>query len=267
MRIHDLRAWKNAHVGVLFIDNPANLIAEGLALMDNHIGITGSFHRQEGDMSHYFFLRDSLILGRTQASDCDKSWKPMARRGEEASTNMEEKGSVFPVRHQGVMLPTITNRGKTCEDGALLKDCWVPNAVERPCGLPWEQRYGTRGARTSNYLFSRLTLGGFPWQECLKKHIGVAFSYNPTARDWNPGLNVEETTWLEDIENVPPKIPATPNVSRFFMSPAYAMGMTTIALRLRLASTIAADVRPCGCKMMVPSPGSGGPVPSCRRTP
>jgi hypothetical protein len=61
VRFQNARAWKNSHIGVFFADQPSNLVLEHLYLSNNHIGVTGSFHRQINDMSLRFRLSNSVI--------------------------------------------------------------------------------------------------------------------------------------------------------------------------------------------------------------
>mmetsp|Transcript_68374 Transcript_68374/g.221252 ORF Transcript_68374/g.221252 Transcript_68374/m.221252 type:complete len:2394 (+) Transcript_68374:3-7184(+) len=226
VQVKDFRAWKNAHVGVLFVDQPASMKVFGLALSDNHIGITGTFHRQEGDMSHFFELTDSIILGKTEMSDCSLSTQGFARRGVKAGGDPVRYGSsAGSTRNIGIMVPVITNRGKTCEDGALLKDCWVPNTVEMPCALPWEQRYGTRGARNSRFLFARIKLGGY-YAQCLRNGFGISF--NPTSRDFNPGIYTEGVVVMDDPtlgKDAVAKILETPDANLVFLQPWAGTGV------------------------------------------
>ncbi|CAK9027885.1 unnamed protein product [Durusdinium trenchii] len=59
VHLQKMKAWKNAHVGILFVDHPSNMVISDVVVFDNHIGITGNFHREIGDMAHTFLLRDS----------------------------------------------------------------------------------------------------------------------------------------------------------------------------------------------------------------
>ena len=67
----------------------------------------------------------------------------------------------------GILLPIVTNMGKSCEEGyhrLALNDaglCTKPNIPDRACAMPWEERYGIRGSRYGKYQFESLTLGGF----------------------------------------------------------------------------------------------------------
>ena len=46
---------------------------EHVAVADNHIGITGHFHRQTGDMDLLLRVEHATILGTTSSSVCGKS--------------------------------------------------------------------------------------------------------------------------------------------------------------------------------------------------
>ncbi|CAE7221614.1 unnamed protein product, partial [Symbiodinium necroappetens] len=139
-------AWKNAHVGILFVDQPANMEVSDVQLFDNHIGITGTFHRKMGDMLHSFTMRDSKVYGSTALSNCNASLQCLAVGPGEASPSGCGSLPGPDVRRVGILLPIITNRGKTCEDGPVLRACPLANLPDRNCALPWESRYGTRGS-------------------------------------------------------------------------------------------------------------------------
>ncbi len=64
--------------------------------------------------------------------------------------------------------------------------------------MPWEQRYGIRGSRWADYSINTLNIGyfyhkdmkfeGVPLERCGRN--SVAFTYNPTGRDYNPHFTV-----------------------------------------------------------------------------
>eukprot|EP00931_Biecheleriopsis_adriatica_P123454 TRINITY_DN9849_c0_g1_i1.p1 TRINITY_DN9849_c0_g1~~TRINITY_DN9849_c0_g1_i1.p1 ORF type:complete len:5765 (-),score=1054.79 TRINITY_DN9849_c0_g1_i1:19-14961(-) len=195
VHVRHLKAWKNSHIGVFFLDQPAHMEMSNIFVADNHIGITGTFHRLMGDMLHSFILHTSRVYGTTAASTCDASVECLAVGPGEtyAETCQSTAGPEF--RRIGVMLPVITNRGKSCEDGPTLQLC--PSAVipDRNCALPWEKRYGIRGSRQSHFYLENITFSGFLEEDCDKR--SVAISYNPTARDWNPSAEVRGLEWAD----------------------------------------------------------------------
>lgn len=59
--------------------------------------------------------------------------------------------------------------------------------------MPWEQRYGIRGSRNSQYRFSRIVIGEFAQYDCGLR--SRAFALNPTSHDWNPHVLVTAMRW------------------------------------------------------------------------
>eukprot|EP00439_Symbiodinium_sp_Y106_P053108 s1391_g7.t1 len=205
-----MRAWKNAHVGILFVDarlilrsaglmkladQPANMEVSDVQVFDNHIGITGTFHRKMGDMLHSFTMRDSKVYGSTALSNCNASLQCLAVGPGEASPSRCSSLPGPDVRRVGILLPIITNRGKTCEDGPVLRACPLANLPDRNCALPWESRYGTRGSRMSVFRLEDVNFGAFYAEDCGMRSVAIA--NNPSSRDWNPILEVRGLSWAE----------------------------------------------------------------------
>lgn len=195
VHLRKLKAWKNSHVGILFVDTPSSMIVSDVLVFDNHIGLTGNFHRQIGDMLHSFEFRDSQVYGSTTLSNCRASLQCMAvGPGDVTATTCRSlPGPEF--RRVGILLPIITNRGKTCEDGPVQRTCPVANLPERDCALPWEQRYGNRASRMSSQKIMNVDFAGFRTEDCGMRSVAIA--YNPTSRDWNPLLEVSGLRFAE----------------------------------------------------------------------
>ncbi|CAJ1390807.1 unnamed protein product [Effrenium voratum] len=195
VHITKLQAWKNAHVGILFVDQPANMIISDVTVFDNHIGITGIFHRQMGDMLHSFILRDSKVYGSTELSSCQASLQCLAVGPNDARPERCHSVPGPSFRRVGILLPIITNRGKTCEDGPVLRACPMAILPERDCAMPWELRYGNRGSRMSSQRIEDVYFGGFQPEDCGLRSVAIA--YNPSSRDFNPPLDVRGLKWAE----------------------------------------------------------------------
>jgi len=203
-----LSAWKNAHIGITWADQPSNLRIRKVTVADNHIGITGHFHRQERDSNLEFTLEYSDVLGTTDISTCSDSLDGKSARASDLYqiTTPSVVGRAF--RHVGIMAPLVTNRGFTCEDGPNIPDsqCMKPKALipDRTCAMPWENRYGIRGSRYGKFLVDTIKIGFFhhkdarlhdtPVGKCGRN--SVAITYNPTSRDYNPSMDFRGVTWV-----------------------------------------------------------------------
>lgn len=207
-------AWKNSHAGVIWYDMPSSLKLKHITTSDNHIGVTGHFHRQQGDMDLQWSLEYSTILGTTDISDCTASLHGKSARFKDHynTTASSVAGNAF--RHIGIMTPIITNRGFSCEDGPNIPDgvCqfFKSSIPDRQCAMPWDQRYGIRGSRYAKYSVETLKIGFFhhkaetytppggsvatPVGRCSRNSIAI--TYNPTGRDYNPSVSFRGVTWV-----------------------------------------------------------------------
>ena len=131
-------AWKCSHIGIVTVDQIANLELIGVVVSDSHIGVSLNFIRQG---TGYGKLTSSLIMGSTPGSSCSQSTvcRAMAANDVAGVGCNSVLGSSW--RHVGVMASQYTSKAKTCEFGGL-QVCRPANLPERMCGLPWEKRFG-----------------------------------------------------------------------------------------------------------------------------
>lgn len=132
-------AWRCAHLGIVTVDQSANLELIGVVVSDSHIGISLNFIRSGYG---YGTLKQSLVMGSTPASTCASSTKCRAVTMTDVSGVSSTCGSVMGAgwRHVGLLASQYTNKGKTCESGGF-EVCRPPNTPERMCAMPWEKRY------------------------------------------------------------------------------------------------------------------------------
>jgi hypothetical protein len=182
---------------------PTEIWFRNLKLAENHIGLTGTFARQPGDSDLQMQVYDSSIFGTVPAfRDALGVYGCPQAPGGEFGTSLPAQANAFDFEgtpaaeltqerlncrtytqgnllaescdsvtrafwHVGILLPIVTNMGKTCEEGAhpgaldLEGKCTKPNIPDRGCAMPWEKRYGIRGSRYGKYSFDKLTICDF----------------------------------------------------------------------------------------------------------
>jgi hypothetical protein len=142
VEVRSFVAWKCSHVGILTVDQTANLEVFGVVVSDSHIGVSLNFIRPGYG---YGLLKNSLVMGSTPGSSCSQS--TVCRAMNMFDVAGVGCNSVLGVgwRHVGVMASQYTNKGKTCEFGGF-EVCRPPNTPERMCALPWEKRYALPNA-------------------------------------------------------------------------------------------------------------------------
>jgi hypothetical protein len=110
--VRSVTAWKCSHVGVITVDQRANVDAAGVVVADNHIGL--SFNYIRGGYG-YTRLHNSLVMGSTPASaSCAQSTvcRAMNKQDVFGTTCRSVYGAGW--RRVGLMSAQYTNLGKTC---------------------------------------------------------------------------------------------------------------------------------------------------------
>jgi hypothetical protein len=205
MQLRGALAWKNAHAGVLTVDQNANARLSELVLADNHIGVTLNFLRSKGDMRHRVYYHNITVLGSTRASTCSASTtcRAIGQFGEAdpAATIGATCNSVLGsgARRVGVLAHMVNSLGKLCESSSKLSVCRPPNRPVKECVMPWEHRLGTVGSRYSEAHWSAVTFGHFAERDCSQR--SYAFGYNPTSIDANFPNAFSDVKFLPSAES------------------------------------------------------------------
>lgn len=192
-------AWKNAHAGVIMVDQNANTRLSDLVVADNHIGITLNFRRSFGDVRHRAIYHNVTILGSTAASTCASSTtcRALGQFGSDlAATIGASCNSVVgaEVRRVGVLAHVSNAIGKLCESSKMFVRCRPPTRPVKQCVMPWEHRSGTAASRYSEGIWSAVTFGHFAASDCGQR--SAAFTYNPTSIDANYPQRFSDVVWL-----------------------------------------------------------------------
>ena len=134
-----LTAWQCSHIGVLTVDQLANLELYNVVVADNHIGISLNFAR--GGYG-YGLVANSLVMGSTPASaSCAAS--TMCRAMVKGDVSGLGCHSVYGSgwRRVGIMSSQYLSLGKTCLVSGMFAQCNPITTPVRLCSLPWEKRY------------------------------------------------------------------------------------------------------------------------------
>ncbi|EDQ93048.1 uncharacterized protein MONBRDRAFT_22411 [Monosiga brevicollis MX1] len=188
--------WKAAHLGIVTVDQRAEVQILNSVVSDSHIGISLNFFTIAKRGSEVL-IENSLIMGATAASTCDDSLRCRAVTGTDVQGTGSTCGSVFgnSYRHVGVVLPQYTNRGKTCEQD-YLPSCRPVTRPERLCGMGWEARYGLPSVTHAHITMRDVTFAHFNNRSsCNLKSYGILT--NPTQRNYAPEQQYTDVTFYE----------------------------------------------------------------------
>ena len=186
--------WKNAHVGLLTVDQLSNVEVVQTVVSDNHIGISLNFAR--GTVDDHVYITGSVIMGSTAASTCQSSLRCHAVSPLDFLATSNQCGSVYGNEYRRVGLMTLAwmNDGHTCEvdpDGFTV--CNPPNTPTRMCGMPWENRYGLPSSSFTLFNVSQTTFAYWNASDCGL--ISTAVAWNPSQTDHTPIANMKAITW------------------------------------------------------------------------
>ena len=189
--ISPFKAWKNAHLGIVTVDQGANIKVKGAVLADNHQGVSLNFVRTGWES--FSTIEDSVILGSTDASVCGAS--ETCRAVSQADTRGLGCNSEFGAswRRVGIVMPQYTNKPKTCEGDFQGGVCRPPNKVHRMCSLPWENRFGNLNVKHAKLNINNTVFAHWKTTDCSGKSRAIAS--NPSQPDFNPRTTLSKITW------------------------------------------------------------------------
>ena len=190
--LHRFTAWKAAHIGVTTVDQRSSFELHDAVIADSHIGVSPNFFNPA--LHTRFSLVSSHVLGSTAASTCAASLRCRAMTSSSVDGTSTSCGSIFGngYRRVGVVVPQVTNRGKTC-DQDFLPVCRPPNLPERLCGMGWDRRYGLPGTQHMEMHVIDTHFSHFNDSDCGLESVGVAM--NPTQRNYAPEQFYSGITW------------------------------------------------------------------------
>lgn len=187
-------AWKCSHVGILTVDQRANLEVSDSVVSDSHIGLSFDFFRHNAN--NHASVINSVVMGSTAATECDERLDCYAAT--EDDPQGVTCGSVLGTTYSrvGILTPQYTNRGKTCEVDGTLDVCRPPNRPERLCGMPWEKKYGLPVSQFGHLYVTKTRFAYFAHTEC-GDYRSVAIAHNPSQDDFTPPITVSGLSWYE----------------------------------------------------------------------
>eukprot|EP00035_Acanthoeca_spectabilis_P007825 m.144226 g.144226 ORF g.144226 m.144226 type:complete len:4359 (-) comp14100_c0_seq10:3061-16137(-) len=189
--IDGFKAWKNAHIGVLTVDQSVNIRLQRVHVADNHQGISLNYVKA-GGINHFSQIMDSTILGSTTASTCAASvdCRAIAPNDLRGLTCGSEFGSTW--RRAGIVMPQYTNLPKTCARGGI-SPCRPQNLVNRPCSLPWENRFGNVDIQHAVMNITNTAFRYWSSSDCGR--TSRAIQINPSQPDFTPVVYASGLTW------------------------------------------------------------------------
>jgi hypothetical protein len=186
--------WKAAHIGVLTVDQTANVYMRNLLVSDSHIGVSMNYIRASLTESSTK-IENAFIAGTTLASvsPSDVGASACAAATSCRAVSLSDINGLgcnsilgSSRARAGILMPQYTGTGKTCgtnADGFAV--CRPVNMPTRMCSLPWEKRYDVTGGsvNVAQYL-TNVTFAGFQGtgSECGNKD-SHAIVLNPSQVD------------------------------------------------------------------------------------
>jgi hypothetical protein len=189
--IPPFKAWKNAHLGIVTVDQKSNIKVTGAVLSDNHQGISLNYVRTGWESSTA--IDQSIIMGSTAASVCgaSESCRAVSQSDVRGLGCNSEFGSSW--RRVGIVMPQYTNKPKTCEGDFKGGVCRPPNKVHRMCSLPWENRFGNLNVKHAVLAINNTVFAHWSTSDCSGKSRAIAS--NPSQPDFNPRTTLSKITW------------------------------------------------------------------------
>jgi plastocyanin len=189
--VSPFKAWKNAHLGVVAVDQQASIKVIGLKLADNHLGISLNFVKTGWES--FSTIEDSAILGSTAASVGGVS--SICRAVKMGDTRGLGCNSEFGTawRRVGIVMPQYTNLAKTCEHTSAGGVCRPPNKVFRICSLPWENRFGNVNVQHATMEITNTVFAHWKTSDDGAKSRAIAL--NPSQPDFAPRTTLSDITW------------------------------------------------------------------------
>ena len=191
-KLVSFKAWKNAHIGIVTVDQSANIVLDGVHVADNHEGISLNFVRR--GIESFSTITRSSIIGSSDASICTASTDCRATTmGDERGLGCNsEFGSSW--RRVGLVMPQYTNLKKTCEGSGELDICNPPTTVFRMCSLPWENRFGNPDVQYANLTISDTDFAHWATTDCGLRSRAIAL--NPSQPDLAPETFLSNLSWF-----------------------------------------------------------------------
>lgn len=256
LQLTSFKVWKAAHVGILTVDQRSSLELHHVVVADSHIGISANFFNPS--LHVRLDVISSVIMGTTDASTCTASLRCRAMISQDVDATSSTCHSVFGNRYRrvGILVPQVTNRGKTCGQD-FLSQCRPITTPERLCSMSWERRYGTVGTQHAIFNVLDTDFSHFKQLDCGLRSVAV--SPNPTQRSYSPEQRFEGISWYETEDN-----------ARFYFAPTeifdrQCRSNTCDALQLLLVHDIDGSFSPLATPGVVTSSINPGLVDGLSR--
>ena len=194
LTVHGVTVWKTTDVGIMTVDQKANVHLDNVVLSDNHVGVALNFIRSGSD--NVVKVHNSSILGSTTASTCDAAdVEGACRTYGQSNTIATFCSSLFGggVRRVGLALPRYTNKEQTCGASGSKEVCRPLTRPIKQCAVPWLARFGRVQATRAELHVTDTTFYGFKTYDCGKS--GHAMAPLPDEPDLLPDITLSRMTW------------------------------------------------------------------------
>lgn len=184
--IQDVKVWMTTDVGILTLDQLANIHVSRVVLSDNHVGISLNFIRAGSDSM--VSIEDSIVAATTAASPCpyninlerklelDGHCRTYGVYDTLATARGDSCNTVFGggVRRIGIALPRYTNLAQTCGGSGSKEICRPVTKPVKQCAVPWLKRFGRLQAKRARLRVANTFFYGFRVNDCMKKTKAIS---------------------------------------------------------------------------------------------
>lgn len=216
----DVRGWTLVgarHIGLLTLDQTAEVHARDMVIADAHIGV--HMHLFRSAARTYLRLESSTVVATLGSGTTDAvcSGAPLCNSISEddvyGTSSCQSGVGRAGVWRVGVLAPQLDNRAKTCavdHEDIVPEDCYPYNTVTRLCSLPYDKRYGLPSTRHAELHLTDVAFVGFKSRTCagtgaaLGDNAGdklgfraAAYAGNPLQPDFSPPVHMSRITWTD----------------------------------------------------------------------
>lgn len=194
VHIQKSKVWLMSDVGVLTLDQKANVKVSSVVISDCNVGISLNFIR--AGSKNIVELADSIIAGSTAASSCEDGQS--CRSYGPTDTLAEGCNSIYGkhVRRVGVALPRYTTMAQTCGGDGSKEVCRPVTRPIKQCAAPWLKRYSRVSAELAQMKIKDTIFYKFRSLDCAGKTTRAIATLADEA-DFAPALELEGITWLQ----------------------------------------------------------------------
>jgi hypothetical protein len=197
LAVRQATVWTCSDVGIMTLDQMANVEVDEATVSDCHIGISLNFIRSGSE--NVVKVANSVIAGSSEATTCSSAHQCRSYSADD--TLATKCNSVFgtSVHRIGLAIPRYAGHGsgglkpQTCGAAGSKAVCRPITRPTKQCAAPWLRRYGRLNAEKATMVVHNTTFYGFSATDCGKSSRGIALISDEP--DFFPELELSGLSW------------------------------------------------------------------------